>query len=196
MQAEPVKHVAAAAFVSLGCRPMELHLNGAVLRPWRKADLEALVEAANNRNVSRTLRDRFPFPYTRDAAEAFLAKQSPIESEIAWCIEVEGRVAGGLGLHRGSDVSRLTAELGYWLAEPFWGRGIATAAVRAAVPYAFATLPLERIEAYAFANNPASIRVLEKAGFTCEGRLRRSVIKGGEILDSLVYSVLRGEMRD
>ncbi len=78
-----------------------------------------------------------------------------------FCIEVEGRAAGGIGLHPGHDVNRLTAELGYWLAEPFWGRGIATAAVRAIVPHGFASLPLNRIEAYVYANNPASARVLE-----------------------------------
>lgn len=129
---------------------------------------------------------------SRDAEEYILQRVEE-DPALMFCIEVEGRAAGGIGLHPGHDVNRLTAELGYWLAEPFWGRGIATAAVRAIVPHGFASLPLNRIEAYVYANNPASARVLEKAGFTCEGRLRRSVIKDDQVLDSLVYARLRDE---
>ena len=154
-------------------------------------DASALVQAANNRNVSVMLRDMFPHPYTRDDAEGYLAAAISGESEaIRFCIEVDCSAAGGIGLHPQSDINRLTFELGYWLAEPYWGRGIMSAAVRATVAHGFETLPLERIEAYVFANNPASARVLEKCGFSFEGRLRRNVIKNGEVLDSLMFAKL------
>ncbi len=172
---------------------MQVSLGAASLRPWKIEDALALVEAANNRNVWITLRDRMPHPYTLADAEDYLQQRTRDSSGLSLCIEIAGRAAGGIGLRPGEDVSRLTAELGYWLAEPFWHRGIITAAVRAVVPYGFKRFPLNRIEAYVFANNPASARVLEKAGFTFEGRLRRSVIKDGQILDSLVYARLREE---
>ncbi len=170
---------------------MHLALGPAALRSWQLDDAPALAEAANNRNVWITLRDLMPHPYTIADAAAYLARTVGDQPESSFCIEVEGRAAGGIGLHTGNDVYRRTAELGYWLAEPFWRRGIMSSAVRAIVHYGFAQLPLERIEAYVFANNPASVRVLEKAGFDYEGRLRRNVIKDGEILDSLVYARLR-----
>ena len=134
-----------------------------------------------------------PHPYTLADAEAYLQNRVVETREHVLCIEVDGRVGGGIGLHLGEDVNRLTAELGYWLAEPFWGRGIMSEAVPAMVAHGFATLPLQRIEAFVYANNPASARVLEKAGFEFEGRLRRSVIKDGQLLDSLLYAKLREE---
>ncbi len=170
-----------------------LPLGQASLRLWRMDDAPALAEAANNRNVWINLRDRMPHPYTLADAEAFILQRVKQDSGLVLCVEVEGRAAGGIGLHPGDDVNRLTAELGYWLAEPFWGRGVITAAVRAIVPCGFERLSLERIEACVYANNPASARVLKKAGFTCEGRLRRSVIKDDQVLDSLVYARLREE---
>jgi len=168
---------------------MHFSLGEAVLRPWKIEDAPALAAAANNRNVWIYLRDRMPHPYTLADAEAYLQRRT--DSELVLCIEVEGHAAGSIGLHPGTDVSRLTAELGYWLAERFWGRGIITAAVQTIVQYGFEQLPINRIEAYVFANNPASARVLEKAGFVCEGRLRQSVIKDGHILDSFLYALLR-----
>ncbi|HEV3410634.1 MAG TPA: GNAT family protein [Chthoniobacterales bacterium] len=170
---------------------MRLELTRCVLRAWRADDAPALAEALNNRNVWLKVRDHIPHPYTVADAETYLQRQADNEPAQTLCIEVNGNVAGGIGLHPGKDVNRLTAELGYWLAEPLWGRGIITEAVQAMVTHGFATLPLERIEAYVFANNPASVRVLEKAGFEFEGRLRRSVIKDGQILDSLLYAKLR-----
>jgi RimJ/RimL family protein N-acetyltransferase len=98
---------------------------------------------------------------------------------------------GGVGLEPMADVYRLTATVGYWLGEPFWGRGFATQALRALSAYAFSTFDLHRLEAAVFGWNLASARVLEKAGYSLEGRLRRSVIKDGRIADSLLYARLR-----
>jgi len=138
-----------------------------------------------------TLRDRFPHPYTLEDAVAFLGVatiQQPIGD---FAIATADEAIGGIGLQRQSDVHRLSAEIGYWLGEPFWGRRIATRAVRAMTEWAFATTSLERIFACVFATNPASARVLTNAGYQFEGRLRRAVVKDGRILDQLVYAALR-----
>lgn len=156
-------------------------------------DAAALVTHANNHNIARNLRDRFPFPYTSEHAEAYLRRATEVQDDLVFCLEVEGAAAGGIGLHPMDDIYRLSAELGYWLAEPFWGRGIVTEAVQAVVRHGFNLLPLVRIEASAFVNNPASARVLEKCGFTFEGVRRHNVIKEGQILDLLGYSILREE---
>lgn len=172
------------------------HLNAgkeAVLRPWRMTDVPALAAAANNRNVWLTLRDIMPHPYTTADAETYIRRQLEKSPSLSFCIEIAGGAAGGIGLHPQEDVNRITAELGYWLAEPYWGRGIMTEAVRAVVRHGFNSGLLQRIEAFVYANNRASTRVLEKAGFTFEGRLRSNVIKDGEVLDSLLYSRLRDE---
>jgi RimJ/RimL family protein N-acetyltransferase len=108
-----------------------------------------------------------------------------------FCIEVEGAAAGGIGFLLGEDVHRHTAEVGYWLGEEFWRRGIMTEAVTAFSDFCFANFPLRRVYAEPFANNPASVRVLEKAGFVFEGRLKSNVVKSGQLLDSLLYAKTR-----
>jgi ribosomal-protein-alanine N-acetyltransferase len=109
----------------------------------------------------------------------------------SYAIEVDGEAVGGIGLAIGADVHRLGAEIGYWLGEAVWGRGIATAVVRTLTPWAFATFGLERIFAGVFSSNPASMRVLEKCGYVREGVLRRAVIKDGRMLDQVLYAVTR-----
>jgi RimJ/RimL family protein N-acetyltransferase len=106
-------------------------------------------------------------------------------------IEVDGSFAGSVGLKLGMDVERVSAEIGYWVAEPFWGRGIGTAALVAATDWAFGEWPLTRIFAVPFARNAASVRVLEKAGYAMEGRMVRSAVKQGEVLDQLLYAAYR-----
>jgi len=167
----------------------EIRLTNAVLRPWRLDDAEPIAKYANNRNIWRNLRDRFPHPYSLQDAHDFLAGRVEIGSslgvqraptiETSFAIEVDGEAAGSIGLLLNDDIHRGTAELGYWLAEPHWGRGIATEAARAMVAYGFEHLELRRIEAVVFAWNPASARVLEKTGLTLEARLRKQVIKDG-----------------
>ena len=172
---------------------MRIELEHCVLRSWRDDDADALVDGANNRNVWMALRDLMPQPYTLADAEAYLLSVAKDGPKHSLCIEVNGKAAGAISLRFESDVHRLTAELGYWLAEPFWGRGIMSEAVAALVEHAFRTFALRRIFASVYANNPASARVLEKAGFVFEGRMRQNVIKEGEILDSLLYAKLREE---
>ncbi|MFN8644979.1 MAG: GNAT family N-acetyltransferase [Candidatus Binatia bacterium] len=170
---------------------MRLDLGEVCVRPFTSGDAAALVRHANNRAVWITLRDRFPHPYTPEDADAFLRVAMTQDPPADFAIASADEVIGGIGLQRQGDVHRLTAEIGYWLGESFWGRGIATRAVRAVTDWAFAATPLERIFAYVFATNPASARVLAKAGYQFEGRLHRAVVKEGRVLDQLVYAALR-----
>lgn len=161
------------------------------MRPFALEDAAAIARYANNRAVWITLRDRFPHPYTLDDAVAFLGVATTQQPTGDFAIATADEAIGGIGLQRQSDVHRLSAEIGYWLGEPYWGRGIATRAVRAMTEWAFATTSLERLFACVFATNPASARVLTNAGYQFEGRLRRAVVKDGRILDQLVYATLR-----
>ena len=167
---------------------MHLVLKRCTIRPWRLDDAESLAKRANNRKVWLGVRDLFPYPYTIDDAHEFLQKKIAEQSATIFCIEIDGAAVGGIGVHPGQDVHRHTATLGYWLGEEFWGRGIMTEAVGAVTDFCFDNFPLRRISAEVFANNPASARVLEKAGFIFEGRLKNNVVKDGQVLDSLLYA--------
>ena len=167
---------------------MQLVLKSCTIRPWRLDDAESLVKHANNHKVWLALRDRFPHPYTIQDAREFLQQAISEQPITKFCIEVNGRAVGGMGICLGQDVHRHTATLGYWLGENFWGRGIMTEAVAALTDLCFENFSLRRISAEVFANNPASARVLEKAGFVFEARLEKNVIKDGELLDSLLHA--------
>ncbi len=167
---------------------MELRIAGATIRPFRRGDEEALVANANDRGVWRNLRDRFPHPYTLGDAAWWIANAGPAHFAIA----IDGRVAGGIGFDRDEDVFRRSAEIGYWLGSAHRGQGIATAAVVALGEHVFSTTDIVRLYAGVFAWNPASARVLEKAGYVLEGRLRSAVWKDGELVDELLYARVRG----
>ena len=167
---------------------MKLVLQRCTIRPWRLDDAESLAHHANNRKVWIALRNIFPHPYTIDDAREFLRKTVTEKQTTNFCIEVNGAAVGGIGVHLGNDVHRKTAELGYWLSEEFWDRGIMTEAVEAFTDFCFEQFQLRRIYAEPFANNSASARVLEKAGFAFEGRLKNNVLKDRELLDSLLYA--------
>jgi len=167
---------------------MQLVLKRCTIRPWRLDDAESLVRQANNRNVWIALRDIFPHPYTIEDADTFLRSVINSEPVTLFCVEANGAAVGGIGIRIGTDVHRRTAELGYWLGEEFWRRGIMTEAVAVFTDFCFENFQLRRIHAEPFANNPASARVLEKAGFTFEGRLKNNVLKDEKLLDSLLYA--------
>lgn len=167
---------------------MKIETERLVLRPWRTGDEEPLARHANNRKVWLNLRDRFPHPYTRQNARDWLAHcAADPEPMFNLAIEHAGEAVGGIGLVPMTDVSRFSAEVGYWLGESVWGRGIASEALRGFTDYVFKGFSFERLEARVFASNPASARVLEKAGYEHEATLRRSVFKEGRFLDSHVY---------
>jgi RimJ/RimL family protein N-acetyltransferase len=137
------------------------------------------------------LRDRFPYPYTLAEAEDWLRSVVGVMPETSFAIAVDGAAVGGIGITLGEDIHRRTAELGYWLGEEFWGRGIATAAVRAITEYAFAKFDLVRVWAGVFEWNPGSMRVLEKAGYVREARLRGSAFKDGQVVDEVIFATVR-----
>jgi RimJ/RimL family protein N-acetyltransferase len=170
---------------------MRLPLGVCEVRSWRRDDADALVEHADNRSVWLNLRDRFPHPYTRRDAREFLASVVGTRPETSFAIEVDGAAVGGIAFRVQTDVERIGAELGYWLGERYWGRGIATAAVRAVTEHALGAHDLRRVFALPFAHNRASARVLEKCGFELEGVLRASALKDGRVLDQLLYARIR-----
>ena len=172
---------------------MRVELGSCVVRDWRASDAEALARHANSRAVWRNLRDAFPHPYSVADAELFLGVVRGLEPCTFFAVEVDGEAAGGIGYTLHSDVERLSAEIGYWLGEAYWGRGIATEAVRAVTAHAFREHGLRRLFAVPFAWNGASARVLEKAGYTLEGRMRQSAVKDGEVVDQLLYAAVRDE---
>ena len=153
--------------------------------------MTALVKYADNRNIWINLRDRFPNPYREEDAKVWLEGATGPQSQLAYAIASDEEAIGGIGLELQQDVHRRSAEIGYWLGEPFWGQGIATKALRALTEYAFANLDLIRLYGSVFEWNPASARVLEKAGYTYEGRLRKSVTKDGKTIDQLLYAIVR-----
>jgi ribosomal-protein-alanine N-acetyltransferase len=170
---------------------MELKLAGCSVRTLRATDAESMAQHANDRRVWVQLRDRFPHPYAVSDAKAFIDLISRQEPCTSFAIVVGERCIGGIGLDRQPDVHRLTAELGYWLGCDYWGRGIATQAILGLTNWAFETLDLQRIFAQPYADNLASCRALEKAGFALEGTLRRSAIKDGVVRDQRLYARVR-----
>lgn len=183
--------------VDLGRRPAETPamLSGTILRPWRSSDAERLAELADDVEIWRNLRDRFPHPYTLEDAHRFLRGVVGVEPPLNFAIELNGELAGGIGIHPGADVERIGAELGYWLAAQHRGRGVMVEAIRVATRYAFEVIGLERLYADVFEYNEASMKVLEKAGFTREGVARRAALKDGRIVDKHYFAVIRDDRR-
>lgn len=174
---------------------MELSFGKYSVRSFRKSDADSLARYADNYDVARYLRDSFPYPYGRGDAEGWIrfVHAQPLETNFA--IAAEHEAIGGIGIRLGDDIHRVGAEIGYWLGEPFWGKGIMTEAVSRFTQYCFDNFTLERIWAGVFDLNRASARVLEKAGYVYEGTLRQAVIKQQVVMDELIYSALRYEWK-
>lgn len=167
---------------------MEFHLQHSLLRPWRSGDEISLERHANNRKVWINVRDHFPHPYTRGDAIRWVQHASMNLTETVFAIVVDGAAVGSIGLVAKDDVYRKSMEIGYWLAEEYWNRGIVTEAVGAVSEYAFQQFGIVRLFADIFEWNTASTRVLEKNGFVFEARLKKAVIKDGIIADVLMYA--------
>lgn len=162
-----------------------------VLRPWNIGDSKSLVKYANNINVWNNVRDYFPHPYNENDAKTFidLVSGKPFIQEMA--IEINNEAVGGLGFIPMTDVERLNAEIGYWVGEPFWNKGIVTEAVAAFIDYIFLNTDIIRLYATIFEFNIASMKVLEKNGFSKIGILKRAAIKNGKIIDLHYYELLK-----
>jgi len=170
---------------------MELDLGVCTIRTWRWNDWESIARHANNWRVWIDLRDRFPYPYTVADAENWLRSVRQMTPETQFAISIGDAAVGGIGITLLDDVHHRSGEIGYWLGEEYWGQGIATAAVRAVTTRAFSAYDVCRIQAAVFEWNPASMRVLEKAGYTLEGRLRKSVTKDGKTIDQSLYAIIQ-----
>ncbi|HEX6790738.1 MAG TPA: GNAT family N-acetyltransferase [Candidatus Krumholzibacteria bacterium] len=168
--------------------PVRFQLTTCLLREWRRGDEPSLVRHANNRNIWINLRDIFPYPYTTADARGWIRLASTNGFNYVFAIDVDGFAVGAIGLKPGDDIHRFSAEIGYWLGEEYWGRGITTEAVRAVTDYAFTALELTRVHAEVFHWNTASMRVLEKAGYQREGVLHRSVFKDRQWADEVVFA--------
>lgn len=162
------------------------------LRPFKSNDAKSLSQYANNKKVSDNLTNGFPFPYTMAHAHAFIKMASSFVPCQIMAITIGDQVVGGIGLHKQEDVYFKNMELGYWLAEPFWGRGIMTAAIREMVRYGFETFDINRIFARPYGYNEGSKRVLEKSGFEQEAFLKETFFKNGAYVDEYIYGIRRG----
>lgn len=161
------------------------------LRPWNEEDIESLVENANNFEIARFMSDAFPYPYTIENAKNFIAfatKDAPVH---IFAIDIHGKAVGGIGIHPQTDIMKKNAELGYWLGEKYWGKGIISKAIQEIIPFAFKTYEITRIYARPFGTNAASQKVLEKAGFKLEASIKENIFKNGEYLDELIYAIRR-----
>jgi RimJ/RimL family protein N-acetyltransferase len=158
------------------------------IRSWEAADVPSLVSNANNRRIWLNLLDTFPHPYTREDAKSWIAASSAADPQLNFAIEFNGNAVGGVGLQLHGGVLARTGSCGYWVGEPFWRRGIATAVVSAFAPAVMQAHGLVRLEARVFSWNDASIRVLEKCGFRREALLEKRIVKDGMILDEVVYA--------
>ncbi len=168
---------------------MEFQLQNALLRPWRTGDETSLEHHANNRKVWINVRDHFPFPYThRDAVRWIQYATSQLHG-LVFAVEVQGRAVGNIGLTPKDDIYKKTMEIGYWLGEDYWGRGIMTEAVGVITKYGFSSFDCLRIYADVFDWNPASARVLEKNNYLFEGRFKKGFVKDGAVGDLLMYAV-------
>ena len=172
---------------------MRLDLGLCGVRSLRDTDAVELARHANNRKVWLQLRDRFPHPYKIDDARRFIAAARRGDPETEFAITVGGLAVGAIGITLGKDVERCSAEVGYWIGEPYWGRGIATRVLVEFTRFASKAYDLERLYAVPFASNAASCRVLEKAGYRLEGRMLRSAVKNGTVQDQCLYAILRGK---
>lgn len=171
---------------------MDIALTTCRLRSWQVSDAPSIHRHADNRKIWLNLRDGFPHPYTLDHAHAFIAAAMAAVPECRFAIVVDDAAVGSIGFQLHPDVERVSAEIGYWLAEAYWGRGIMTEALAAVTEHAIREHHLTRVYAVPYAWNDASFRVLEKAGYVCEGRMRRSAIKDGQVIDQLLYAFVVG----
>ena len=166
------------------------------IRKWMLSDVADLTAAISNKKVQDNLRDGIPYPYTeQDGVDFISAMLSADENDtFAFAITVDEKVIGSIGVYRQENIHRQTAELGYYIAEEYWGKGIMTEAIKQICQYVFQKSDILRIYAEPFASNEASCRVLEKAGFQYEGTLRNNAVKNGKVIDMKMYSILKAEM--
>ena len=170
---------------------MELRSALCVVRTYRIGDAANLAKHGTNRRIWENLRDRFPHPFTEASGVAYITHVLENPETPSFAIDVDGQAVGGISLHLGTDIERIGAEIGYWLGEAFWGRGIMTSAIRLVTDYAFQERKLIRVFAVPFTTNVASCRALEKVGYQREALMRRSALKDGTVRDQYLYATVQ-----
>jgi len=172
-----------------------INLGNIILRNWQEKDIKSLSRNANNKKIWDNLRDEFPYPYTELAAKQWIQIANHDKSLKNFAIEYKGNAIGGIGIVIKADIFRKNAEIGYWVGEKYWNKGIATKAIKAMIDYSFETFNINRLYATIFESNQASVRVLKKCGFIEEAKLKSAVIKNNEIQDCLIYSLLKSNYK-
>jgi len=170
-----------------------IRLHHCTLRPWRDGDEYSLSENANNRKIWDRVRDFFPNPYTVRDAVSWIRMNRSYQQPVNLAIEIDGRAVGNVGFTIKDDIYRNNAEIGYWLGEAYWGRGVMSEVVPTAVHYMFRNFSINRVFACVLEGNSSSMRVLEQAGFRPEAVLRQAATKNGRFLDEHIYALLREE---
>lgn len=170
---------------------MRIECDTCVLRKWISSDVDSLVENANNYHIACNMRDQFPHPYTFEDAKTWIEITANEDKNCFLAITLNNKAIGGIGLTLGEDIERISAEVGYWLGENYWGKGITSSAIKGILEYGFNDLELERIFAKPLEHNTASRKVLEKNGFKLEGIMEKSVIKNGKIYNQAIYAVTK-----
>ena len=163
------------------------------IRKWEMKDATELAATLNNKNIQDNLRDGLPYPYTEDDAKFYINEMLKADknSVFAFAITTDNKVVGSIGVFRKDNIHSRTAEMGYYIAESFWGKGLGTCAIKQTCQYVFNNTDILRIFAEPFSYNIASCRILEKSGFKCEGVLRSNAVKNNQILDMKMYSLLK-----
>ena len=159
------------------------------LRPWHLDDVTDLVAIANNKNIAQFMADVFPHPYTIENGKTFITFANTNPNSKIFAIIVDGKPSGSIGLHLQTDILRKNAEIGYWLGEQHWGKGIITQAIPQMIDYGFNNMDIVRIFARIMGNNKASQKVVEKCGFILEGKYEKTIFKNNELLDELIYAI-------
>lgn len=159
------------------------------LRPWHLDDLNTLVELANNKNIARFMADVFPHPYTIDNGKTFIGFATTNPNSKIFAITFNGKPIGSIGLHLQTDILRKNAEIGYWLGEAYWGKGIIKQVIPQIVDYGFKNLDIVRIFARIYGTNIPSQKVIEQSDFKLEGKFEKTIFKNNEFLDELIYAI-------
>lgn len=170
-----------------------IDLGNIIIRNWQEKDSKSLSKNANNKKIWDNLRDEFPYPYTELAAKEWIKIANQDNPLTNFAIEYKGKAVGGIGIIKQTDVFRKNAEIGYWVGEKYWNKGIASKALKAMIEYTFENFDIIRLFAHVFDTNIASKRVLKKCGFIEEARLKNVIIKNNEIQDCLIFSILKHE---
>ena len=162
-----------------------------LLREWTLADVDSLAENISNINIWNNVRDGLPYPYTREDAGTYIrvTMDKPYVQDFA--IVADGKAVGGIGFIPLCDVERYSAELGYWLSEDYWNKGIMSESIRRVVDYVFRETDIIRLFATVYEYNPASMKVLEKAGFTKQAILRKAAVKNGKVIDMHYFDLVK-----